>query len=58
MVTGFEPIHIGSECFAKTKKSLKNKTRYQSGFQNVVDLPVQFSNRFRFDLRHLADLAV
>jgi len=37
--------------------SEKKETRYQSGLQKVVALPVQFSNIFIHDLRQLANLA-
>jgi hypothetical protein len=36
----------------------KSKTRDQRGFQNIVALAGQFSNRFVYDLRRLANLAI
>jgi len=37
---------------------MKNETRYQSGFQKLVDLPVQFSNLFIHDLRRIASIMI
>lgn len=57
-LTGFEPHSIAWEGFASDEKLANNKIRYQSGFQNSVDLAVHFSNRFLNELKQLANLAI
>ena len=49
---------IEFEYITQNENFLKNETRYQSGFQNMVDLAGRISNLFLADLRQLVNLAI
>jgi hypothetical protein len=53
--TDWTPAKTGREGFIQESKRLRDDGGHRTRFQNIADLPVQFSNPFVMDIRRLND---